>query len=65
MRYGSRSHSGTEANAELAKHRARNVLELLKTAGIPEDRVMLMKPEQTEGGPDDREARRVEVYAVQ
>jgi len=54
-----------EQNAELARNRAMTVLLIFKAAGIPEDRVMLMKPEQIEGGPDDREARRVEVYVAQ
>jgi K(+)-stimulated pyrophosphate-energized sodium pump len=54
-----------EQNAEIAKNRAKTVLEVFKASGIPEDRVMLMKPEATEGGPEDKEARRVEVYAAQ
>jgi K(+)-stimulated pyrophosphate-energized sodium pump len=47
-------------NAELAKNRAMAVLAALKTAGVPEDRVMLQKPQETVGG-EGREGRRVEV----
>jgi cytochrome c oxidase subunit II len=53
------------ANAELAKNRAKSVLQVLKAAGIAEDRVMLKKPEEVMGGTDAKEARRVEVYVVQ
>jgi cytochrome c oxidase subunit II len=53
------------ANAELAKNRAKAVLELLKASGIPEDRVMLQKPQEVLGAADDREARRVEVFVAQ
>ncbi len=53
------------ANAELAKNRAKTVLELLKASGIPEDRVMLQKPQEVLGAADDREARRVEVFVAQ
>jgi K(+)-stimulated pyrophosphate-energized sodium pump len=48
-------------NQELAKERAIKVQEALKSAGIPGDRVVLKKPEQTQGGADNAEARRVEV----
>ena len=54
-----------DQNAELAKNRAKAVLLVLTAAGVPEERVVLMKPEVVEGGPDDKEARRVEVYVVQ
>jgi K(+)-stimulated pyrophosphate-energized sodium pump len=47
-------------NAELAKNRAMAVLAALKTAGVPEDRVVLQKPQETVGG-EGREGRRVEV----
>jgi K(+)-stimulated pyrophosphate-energized sodium pump len=50
-----------EQNQELAKQRAVMVREAIKAAGIPEDRVELKKPEQTQGGTDNAEARRVEV----
>ncbi len=50
-----------EQNQELAKQRAVKVRDAIKAAGIPEDRVELKKPEQTQGGADNAEARRVEV----
>ena len=52
------------ANAELAKNRAKIVLDVLTAAGVPGDRVMLQKPQQMDGG-DGREARRVEVSPAQ
>lgn len=45
----------------LAKNRAKAVRELLKGAGIDETRAELKKPEVVQGGPDNQEARRVEV----
>jgi K(+)-stimulated pyrophosphate-energized sodium pump len=51
-------------NAELARQRAVAVRDALKTAGVPEDKVELKKPEQTTAGGPPAEARRVEV-AVQ
>jgi photosynthetic reaction center cytochrome c subunit len=53
-----------DANAELAKNRAVAVRELLKKAGVAEDRIVMQKPTLTEGGADNKEARRVEVYAA-
>ena len=50
-----------EVNADLAKKRAQAVRNLLVAAGIPEERIVLSPPEETSGGSDDREARRVEV----
>lgn len=50
-----------EQNAELAKQRAFAVRDALVAAGIAETRIELRKPAETEGGVDDREARRVEV----
>lgn len=50
-----------EQNEELAKARAKSVLNALVAGGIGEGRVELRKPQLTEGGADDREARRVEV----
>jgi K(+)-stimulated pyrophosphate-energized sodium pump len=47
-------------NAELAKQRAMAVRDVLKAAGIAEDRIELKKPEVTSAG-TDAEARRVEV----
>jgi K(+)-stimulated pyrophosphate-energized sodium pump len=48
-------------NAELARQRAVAVRDALKTAGVPEDKVELKKPEQTTAGGPAAEARRVEV----
>jgi K(+)-stimulated pyrophosphate-energized sodium pump len=48
-------------NAELAKQRALAVRDALKTAGIAEDRFILVKPQEMMGGADPREARRVEL----
>ncbi|MGL4574791.1 MAG: OmpA family protein [Burkholderiaceae bacterium] len=50
-----------EANAELAKNRAKSVREVLRAAGVAEDRVVMEKPQETAGGEDPQEARRVEV----
>jgi cytochrome c oxidase subunit 2 len=50
-----------EQNQELAKQRAISVRDALVASGIAADRVELKKPEQTSGGPDNAEARRVEV----
>jgi outer membrane protein OmpA-like peptidoglycan-associated protein len=50
-----------EANAEIARQRAMSVRAALVAAGIAEARIELRKPQQTQGGTDDREARRVEV----
>ena len=50
-----------EQNAELAKQRAFAVRDALVAAGIAAERIELRKPVETEGGTDDREARRVEV----
>ncbi len=52
-------------NQELAKNRAKVVKELLLSAGVPEDRIMMQKPTETTGAGDDKEARRVEVSAAQ
>ena len=54
-------------NAELAKQRAFAVRDVLKAAGVAEDRIDLRKPEVTSAatGPDpEAEARRVEVSVV-
>lgn len=50
-----------DRNAQLAKERAQAVRDALTAAGIDAARIELRKPELTEGGADDREARRVEV----
>lgn len=52
-------------NQELGKNRAKVVKELLLSAGVSEDRVMMQKPTETTGAGDDKEARRVEVSAAQ
>jgi OmpA-OmpF porin, OOP family len=54
-----------EANIELAKSRAMGVKNALISAGVPEDRIMMLKPTETTGGGDDKEARRVEVAVAQ
>jgi outer membrane protein OmpA-like peptidoglycan-associated protein len=50
-------------NAELAKQRALAVRDALKALGVAEDKVELMKPEQTLADGPANEARRVEVVA--
>ena len=52
-----------EQNAELAKQRAFAVRDALKAAGIPEDRLVLEKPMQTEANVsgEDPRSRRVDV----
>ncbi len=50
-----------DQNAELAKQRALAVRDALATGGIGEGRIELRKPILSEGGADDREARRVEI----
>jgi photosynthetic reaction center cytochrome c subunit len=52
-----------EANQELAKQRAFAVRDALKSAGIAESRIRLLKPQATgpEGNEEDPAARRVEV----
>jgi K(+)-stimulated pyrophosphate-energized sodium pump len=49
------------ANAELAKQRALKVAETLKSVGVPDERIVLRKPEELTGSGPDAEARRVEV----
>jgi K(+)-stimulated pyrophosphate-energized sodium pump len=55
-----------DQNLELAKERAFAVRDALKTAGIPEDRLILSKPEFAVegGGAAAAEARRVEINAA-
>lgn len=56
--------SGNAAqNAEIAKERAKAVRAALEKAGIARDRINMKPPVEITGGPDDREARRVEVNA--
>jgi outer membrane protein OmpA-like peptidoglycan-associated protein len=50
-----------EANAELAKNRAKVVAAKLNELGIMEARIFLEKPQEVVGGADDKGARRVEV----
>jgi outer membrane protein OmpA-like peptidoglycan-associated protein len=50
-----------DQNHDLAKQRAVNIRDALAAAGVAVERIDLRKPEVTEGGADDREARRVEV----
>jgi outer membrane protein OmpA-like peptidoglycan-associated protein len=53
-------------NAELSKQRAVAVKNQLISAGMPEDRIMMQKPQQTTGDQtDNKEARRVDVYTLQ
>jgi K(+)-stimulated pyrophosphate-energized sodium pump len=53
-------------NAELAKNRARAAREMLVKAGVPEDRIIMVKPQQmSAGSPDDKAARRVDIYPAQ
>lgn len=53
------------ANAILARNRAVAARDALVAAGVPVDRIVLVRPRETTGGADDREARRVEVYPAQ
>jgi K(+)-stimulated pyrophosphate-energized sodium pump len=54
------------ANAQLAKNRALGARELLLAAGVPEDRIVMVKPQSTSGGgPEDKQSRRVDVYPAQ
>jgi K(+)-stimulated pyrophosphate-energized sodium pump len=53
-----------EANAELAKNRAKSVREVLRGAGVLEERIVMDKPVSVNGG-DDKEARRVDVFVKQ
>lgn len=50
-----------EHNADLAKRRAQAVKHALEANGVPPERLQLAKPQQTTGGADPREARRVEL----
>ena len=50
-----------EHNADLAKRRAQAVRHALEANGVPPERLQLAKPQQTTGGADPREARRVEL----
>lgn len=50
-----------EHNADLAKRRAQAVRHALEANGVPPERLQLAKPQQTTGGSDPKEARRVEL----
>ncbi len=50
-----------EHNADLAKRRAQAVRHALEANGVPASQLVLDKPQQTLGGGDPREARRVEL----
>lgn len=50
-----------EHNADLAKRRAQAVRHALEANGVPPAQLVLDKPQQTLGGGDPREARRVEL----
>ena len=50
-----------EHNADLAKRRAQAVRHALEANGVPAAQLVLDKPQQTLGGGDPREARRVEI----
>ena len=50
-----------EHNADLAKRRAQAVRHALEANGVAPERLQLAKPQQTTGGADPKEARRVEL----
>jgi outer membrane protein OmpA-like peptidoglycan-associated protein len=53
-------------NANLAKSRAMGAREMLVSAGVPEDRIILVRPQSTSGGgPEDKQSRRVDIYPAQ
>ncbi len=53
-------------NVELAKERALAVRNVLISAGVSEDRIMMKKPTEMTGDlKDDKQARRVDVYVAQ
>jgi len=58
-------HGDAAANAALARNRAMATREALVAAGVPAERIVMVKPQETTGGADDREARRVDVYPAQ
>lgn len=55
-------HGDANANAVLARNRAVGARDALLAAGVPAGRIVMVKPQETTGGSDDREARRVDVY---
>jgi cytochrome c oxidase subunit 2 len=58
-------HGDVEANRVLAKNRAMATRAALLAAGVPEACIVMVKPQETTGGSDDRQARRVDVYPAQ
>ena len=53
-------------NVQLAKDRAMAVKNVLISAGVSEDRIMMQKPTELTGDKaDDKEARRVDVFVAQ
>jgi len=53
-----------DQNQELAKQRAVAVRDHLKSVGLAEDKIELLKPELSQGSGNDAEARRVEIVLV-
>jgi outer membrane protein OmpA-like peptidoglycan-associated protein len=54
-------HGSTERNVALAQKRAQAVRRALIREGVPAERILLARPQQSPGSGSDREARRVEV----
>jgi outer membrane protein OmpA-like peptidoglycan-associated protein len=52
-------------NAELAKQRAIAIKNVLISAGVAEDRIIMNKPTELTDSKDDKEARRVDVFVSQ
>jgi len=55
------SRGSAERNAALAQRRAQSVRSVLIREGVAADRIVLARPQQSQGSGPDREARRVEV----
>jgi cytochrome c oxidase subunit 2 len=55
-------HGDAAANAVLARNRAAATRDALLAAGVAAERIVMVKPQETTGGGDDREARRVDIY---
>jgi outer membrane protein OmpA-like peptidoglycan-associated protein len=53
-------------NAQLAKNRALGARATLISAGVSEDRIVMVKPQSTSGGgAEDKQSRRVDIYPAQ
>jgi outer membrane protein OmpA-like peptidoglycan-associated protein len=52
-------------NIELAKQRAMAIKNVMISAGVPEDRIIMNKPTELTDTKDDKEARRVDVFVSQ